>query len=78
MSRPRLASDLRVAIPYSRFDGRPFAFFLDANGVEYYIVQAEGSNETEYVFATLVDRMNASTIWRTLTGSEVLGRFLAL
>lgn len=71
--RKKSAVLLATIIPQAKFDGKPFAYFLDKNDVEYR-VEEDGT----FVFASMVDRLNAATIWRTLTGSEVLGRFLNL
>lgn len=72
MSRAKSSTGLKVLIPNTKFDSKPFSYFLGANSVEFYMV------DDFTVFATLVDRMNAVTIWKTLTGSEVLGRHLDL
>ena len=65
---------LNVIIPSGKWDGKPFTYFLDANRITYYV--AEQDRKLEYIFASMKDRMDASIIWKTLTGSAVLGRFL--
>lgn len=73
MSRRAEGVQLEVKIPKGKFDGKSFDFFLDANDIAYF--QTVPGN---YKFASMTQRMFASRIWQTLTGSAVLGRYLNL
>ena len=50
---------------------RPFSFFLDMNDIPYYWV-----DEKNIGFESAADLVAATRIWKCLTGSDRLGRFL--